>query len=105
MFIFTIVVTLYLVNVIIGFLPSGMDEDKMRMTYLILRAEVLEEIELLYMLPHQRRNENWFPSIVFYECHTTRLLEHINDIQNNKWVGFKKPFIPKALKEILLLEE
>ncbi|CAG8790084.1 12477_t:CDS:1, partial [Racocetra fulgida] len=28
---------------------------------------------------------------------------HILDIQNNKWTGYKKPYISKTLKQILYL--
>ncbi|CAG8652774.1 17908_t:CDS:2, partial [Racocetra persica] len=63
------------------------------------------KIELFYMLPHQRRKENWFPFVMFYECHTIKLREHIIDIENNKWAGYKKPYISKNLKEVLLLPE
>ncbi|CAG8521399.1 25607_t:CDS:2, partial [Racocetra persica] len=41
----------------------------------------------------------------FYECHTIKLREHIIDIQNNKWSGYKKPFFSKALNEVLSLPE
>ncbi|CAG8680250.1 4834_t:CDS:2, partial [Scutellospora calospora] len=49
--------------------------------------EVLEEIELLYMTPKQRRKKNWFPFII---------------IQKN-WKGYKKPYFSDNLKEVLLL--
>ncbi|CAG8653051.1 18161_t:CDS:2 [Gigaspora rosea] len=54
------------------------------------------------MLPHQRRKENWFPFVIFYECQMIKLREHIIGIQE-KWTGYKKPFISKALREVLLL--
>ncbi|CAG8620824.1 21278_t:CDS:2 [Gigaspora rosea] len=42
--------------------------------------------------------------MIFYECHITKLREHIMGIQD-KWTGYKKPYISKALNEILHLPE
>ncbi|CAG8664253.1 5936_t:CDS:1, partial [Gigaspora rosea] len=41
----------------------------------------------------------------FYECHTTKLYEHIIDIQSEKLSGYKKIFISKNLMEVLQLPE
>ncbi|KAF0527751.1 hypothetical protein F8M41_013480 [Gigaspora margarita] len=35
--------------------------------YLALKREILREIGLFYLLPHQRRKNNWFPNIFFYQ--------------------------------------
>ncbi|KAF0524640.1 transient receptor potential cation channel subfamily a member 1-like [Gigaspora margarita] len=64
---------------------------------------IIAEIELLYMLPHQRRKENWFPYVIFYECHVIKLRDHAMDIQKDKWSGYIKPYISKNLSETLLL--
>ncbi|KAF0524644.1 hypothetical protein F8M41_015096 [Gigaspora margarita] len=62
-------------------------------------------MELLYMLPHQRNKENWFPYVIFYECHVNKLRDHVMCIQKDKWLGYKKPFISKNLSETLLLPD
>ncbi|KAF0511001.1 transient receptor potential cation channel subfamily a member 1-like [Gigaspora margarita] len=103
--VFSFVASTYLMNLFIGLLTNAITETKTREASLILRAEVLEEIELLYLLPYQRKKENWFPFVVFYECHTVKLREHVMDIQKDKWAGYKKPFISKALNEVLLLPD
>ncbi|KAF0541197.1 transient receptor potential cation channel subfamily a member 1-like [Gigaspora margarita] len=103
--IFSFVATIYLMNLFIGVLSNEIDETKTREAYLILRAEILEEIELLYMSPRQRRKENWFPFIIFYECHIIKLREHVMDIQKDKWLGYKKPYISNNLNEVLHLPE
>ncbi|CAG8710934.1 10015_t:CDS:2, partial [Scutellospora calospora] len=72
--VFSFVATIYLINLILGILSNEISGS--RESFLSLRAEVLEEIELFYMLPHQRRKENWFPYVIFYECHTLTLREH-----------------------------
>ncbi|KAF0541193.1 transient receptor potential cation channel subfamily a member 1-like [Gigaspora margarita] len=102
---FTFVATIYLMNLFIGVLSNEIGETKTREQYLILRAEVLEEIELFYMLPYQRRKENWFPFLIFYECHIVDLREHTLYTQKDKWTGYKKPYISKALHEVLHLPE
>ncbi|CAG8744676.1 14632_t:CDS:1, partial [Dentiscutata heterogama] len=33
------------------------------------------------------------------------LREHIMDIEKDKWLGYKKPYISKTLNEVLLLPE
>ncbi|GET64321.1 hypothetical protein GLOIN_2v1614170 [Rhizophagus irregularis DAOM 181602=DAOM 197198] len=32
----------------------------------IAKAEILAEIELFYLLPHQRRWQTWFPEVIHY---------------------------------------
>ncbi|CAG8775835.1 9881_t:CDS:1, partial [Gigaspora rosea] len=41
----------------------------------------------------------------FYEYHIIQLREHVIDIQKDKWSGYKKPYISKALNEVLHLPE
>ncbi|CAB4443388.1 unnamed protein product [Rhizophagus irregularis] len=31
-------------------------------------AEIIAEIELFYMLPYQRRNNDWFPEVMYYHA-------------------------------------
>ncbi|PKC54349.1 hypothetical protein RhiirA1_477482, partial [Rhizophagus irregularis] len=40
--------------------------DNNRVSYLIQKAEILAEIELFYLLPHQRRWHTWFPEVMYY---------------------------------------
>ncbi|CAG8434906.1 7160_t:CDS:2 [Scutellospora calospora] len=100
--IFSFVATIYLMNLFIGLLSNAIGDTSTSEAFLILKAEVLEEIELLYMLPHQRRKENWFPFVIFYECRTIELREYVIDIQKN-WKGYKKPYFSKNLTDVLLL--
>ncbi|CAG8451582.1 10559_t:CDS:2, partial [Scutellospora calospora] len=93
---------IYLMNLFIGIISNLIrDKDIRNISYLILIAEILNEVELFYMLPHQRRKENWFPNTIFYGCHTYKLREHIIDIQNK---GIK-PYLSKNLKIVLQLPE
>ncbi|RIB28363.1 hypothetical protein C2G38_1514096 [Gigaspora rosea] len=92
-------------NLFIGILSNLISNSDNQISYLTLKSEIIEEIELFYMFPHQRRKNNWFPYIMFYECHTTKLYEHIIDIQSEKLSGYKKIFISKNLMEVLQLPE
>ncbi|PKC60910.1 hypothetical protein RhiirA1_425402, partial [Rhizophagus irregularis] len=53
-------------NLLIGLLNNAIEEDNNRVSYLIQKAEILAEIELFYLLPHQRRWQTWFPEVIHY---------------------------------------
>ncbi|RGB28675.1 hypothetical protein C1646_673049 [Rhizophagus diaphanus] len=63
---FSLLVVIYLMNLLIGLLNMEIGEDNNRVSYLIQKAEILAEIELFYLLPHQRRWETWFPEVIYY---------------------------------------
>ncbi|CAG8744362.1 35436_t:CDS:2, partial [Racocetra persica] len=67
---------------------------------------ILTKIELFYMLPFQRRKQNWFPYIIFYEVHVNKLREFMRKIQNGSWTGYKSPFFdPNLLRTIPLRDK
>ncbi|PKC58609.1 hypothetical protein RhiirA1_427593, partial [Rhizophagus irregularis] len=53
-------------NLLIGLLNNAIEEDNNRVSYLMQKAEILAEIELFYLLPHQRRWRTWFPEVIHY---------------------------------------
>ncbi|CAB4380703.1 unnamed protein product [Rhizophagus irregularis] len=53
-------------NLLIGLLNNAIEEDNNRVSYLLQKAEILAEIELFYLLPHQRRWQEWFPEVMHY---------------------------------------
>ncbi|EXX74794.1 hypothetical protein RirG_047800 [Rhizophagus irregularis DAOM 197198w] len=63
---FSLLVVIYLMNLLIGLLNMEIGEDNNRVSYLIQKAEILAEIELFYLLPHQRRWQTWFPEAIHY---------------------------------------
>ncbi|RGB44239.1 hypothetical protein C1646_748964 [Rhizophagus diaphanus] len=63
---FSLLVVVYLMNLLIGLLNIEIGEDNNRVSYLIQKAEILAEIELFYLLPHQRRWHTWFPEVMHY---------------------------------------
>ncbi|EXX69055.1 hypothetical protein RirG_099460 [Rhizophagus irregularis DAOM 197198w] len=44
----------------------AIEKDNDRASYLAQKAEILKDIELFYLLPHQRRWNHWFPDIIYY---------------------------------------
>ncbi|POG71254.1 hypothetical protein GLOIN_2v1608640 [Rhizophagus irregularis DAOM 181602=DAOM 197198] len=66
---FSLLVVVYLMNLLIGLLNIAIEEDNNRVSYLIQKAEVnniLAEIEIFYLLPHQKRWQTWFPEVIHY---------------------------------------
>ncbi|KAF0524633.1 transient receptor potential cation channel subfamily a member 1-like [Gigaspora margarita] len=99
------IIVIYLMNILIGVLCDAAINEGKNLAYLALKREIIIQIELLYMLPYQRRRNDWFPFIIFYECNLIKLHSQIIDIKNGKWSGYKEPFVPKYLNEFFLLSE
>ncbi|PKC68123.1 hypothetical protein RhiirA1_457553 [Rhizophagus irregularis] len=66
MIMFSFIVVVYLMNLFIGLLNMAIEKDNDRASYLAQKAEILKDIELFYLLPHQRRWNHWFPDIIYY---------------------------------------
>ena len=64
MAVFSFLIVIYLMNLFIGLLNMAIEKDNDRALYLVQKAEVLAEIELFYLLPHQRRWRSWFPEVM-----------------------------------------
>ncbi|RGB39334.1 hypothetical protein C1646_812042 [Rhizophagus diaphanus] len=65
---FSFLIVVYLMNLFIGLLNNAINKDYNRVSYLIQKAEILAEIELFYLLPHQRRWKEWFPEVIHYRA-------------------------------------
>ncbi|RIB28346.1 hypothetical protein C2G38_2158107 [Gigaspora rosea] len=72
------IIVIYLINILPGVLCDVAINDDNVLAYLALKRQIIIQIELLYMLPYQRRRNDWFPSII-------------------------KPYVSQNLNEILLL--
>ncbi|GES85176.1 hypothetical protein GLOIN_2v1774865 [Rhizophagus clarus] len=72
----------YLMNLFIGLLNMAIEKDNNRVSYLIQKAEILAEIELLYLLPHQRRWYTWFPEVIYYYANIDKTRERVKEIMN-----------------------
>jgi hypothetical protein len=64
MAVFSFLIVIYLMNLFIGLLNMAIEQDNDRASYLVQKAEVIAEIELFYLLPHQRRWRIWFPEVM-----------------------------------------
>ncbi|CAB5313302.1 unnamed protein product [Rhizophagus irregularis] len=63
---FSLLIVIYLMNLLIGLLSNAIEENNNRVSYLMQKAEILAEIELFYLLPYQRRWQTWFPEVIHY---------------------------------------
>ncbi|CAG8504423.1 15520_t:CDS:2 [Acaulospora colombiana] len=72
-------------------------------SFLLLKAEILAEIELFYLLPHQRRKPNWFPD--FYVVEVRKLKDIIISVQNNKYPDSNSPYISPRLLKLIQMKD
>ncbi|CAB4384419.1 unnamed protein product [Rhizophagus irregularis] len=89
-------------NLFIGLLSNAIEKDNNRISFLIQKAEILAEIELFYLLPHQRRWKEWFPEVIYYYANVDKTREKIKEMINegewntNEFLELKQ----KLLKEL-----
>ncbi|RIB21701.1 hypothetical protein C2G38_1072007 [Gigaspora rosea] len=96
---FSFFTTIYLMNLFIGLLSNFIGETNKKELFLLQRAKILSEIELFYMLPYQRRKNNWFPEFIFS---LDKLYEVVSKIKNNNWDDdIEKPLLPSTLLKII----
>ncbi|KAF0531631.1 nucleopolyhedrovirus p10 family protein [Gigaspora margarita] len=106
MVLFSFFTTIYLMNLFIGLLSNFISETNKKELFLLQRAKMLSEIELLYMLPHQRRKNNWFPEIIFYRFSLDKFYEIAYKVNNNKWDDVVEiPSLPNPLLKIVNLHK
>ncbi|PKY49190.1 hypothetical protein RhiirA4_465057, partial [Rhizophagus irregularis] len=83
---FSLLIVVYLMNLLIGLLNNAIEEDNNRVSYLIQKAEILAEIELFYLLPHQRRWRTWFPKVIHYYADADKARMEIKRlIEEGEW--------------------
>ncbi|PKK61670.1 hypothetical protein RhiirC2_791467 [Rhizophagus irregularis] len=96
---FSLLIVVYLMNLFIGLLNNAIEKDNDRVSYLMQKAEILAEIELFYLLPHQRRWNSWFPEVIYYYANVDMTRKKIKElIDDNEWDS--NEFI--ELKQILI---
>ncbi|PKC68823.1 hypothetical protein RhiirA1_456782 [Rhizophagus irregularis] len=79
---FSFLIVVYLMNLFIGLLSNAIEEDNNRVSYLLQKAEILAEIELFYLLPHQRRWKEWFPKVIYYYADANKIQQMIDEMIN-----------------------
>ncbi|GET02375.1 hypothetical protein GLOIN_2v1790296 [Rhizophagus clarus] len=83
---FSFLIVVYLMNLFIGLLNMAIEKDNNRVSYLIQKAEILAEIELFYLLPHQRRWSSWFPEVIHYHANVDKTREKIKEMmEKSDW--------------------
>lgn len=80
--IFSFFTTIYLLNLFISLLGDAINQTYNEESFLQLRGEILAEIELFWMLPHQRRKKNWFPEILYYKASVHELKKYIKNLKD-----------------------
>ncbi|CAB4444412.1 unnamed protein product [Rhizophagus irregularis] len=62
---FSLLIVIYLMNLLMDYSVMRSEEDNIE-SRIDAKAEILAEIELFYLLPHQRRWQTWFPEVIHY---------------------------------------
>jgi hypothetical protein len=62
--IFSFTVVVYLLNLFIGLLSNEIANYNIEEAFLAEKAKIINEIELFYLLPNQRRWRDWFPEVL-----------------------------------------
>ncbi|POG72235.1 hypothetical protein GLOIN_2v1597901 [Rhizophagus irregularis DAOM 181602=DAOM 197198] len=76
---FSLLIVIYLMNLLIGLLSNAIEEDNNR-------AEILAEIELFYLFPCQRRWKTWFPEVIHYYADADKVREEVQRlIKEDEW--------------------
>ncbi|KAF0396196.1 hypothetical protein F8M41_010127 [Gigaspora margarita] len=69
----------YLMNLFIGIIGTKITNENNDIFHLIIKREILVEIELFYLLPYQRRKYNWFPEAIIPNAIENVLLDSDSD--------------------------
>ncbi|PKC75826.1 hypothetical protein RhiirA1_436022 [Rhizophagus irregularis] len=105
MAIFSFLVVIYLMNLFIGLLDTEIGNNKSRAKYLAQKAEVIAEIELLYLLPHQRRRRTWFPEVIYYRVDVEKARKHIRKaIKKGEWKMNDWPEMKHKILKLLSMD-
>ncbi|CAI2178311.1 1891_t:CDS:2, partial [Funneliformis geosporum] len=103
---FSFIVVVYLMNLFIGLLNIEIEKDNNRVSYLLQKAKILAEIELFYLLPHQRRWKSWFPDEIHYRADVDEVRSRVYQlIKDNEWGSDEFPEMNENLLKILNIQK
>ncbi|CAI2178316.1 1894_t:CDS:2, partial [Funneliformis geosporum] len=103
---FSFIVVIYLMNLLIGLLNIEIEKDNNKVSYLLQKARIIAEIELIYLLPHQRRWKSWFPDVIHYYVDVDEVCGRVNDlIKNNEWGSDEFSEMNEKLLKILNIQK
>ncbi|CAI2166722.1 1014_t:CDS:2 [Funneliformis geosporum] len=99
--IFSFLIVVYLMNLIIGLLNLEIEGNRMHFLFKLQKAEILAEIELFLLLPNQRRWQDWFPDVIFYDIPIEDVQKRIIEIDNPLSIS---KYISEKLRNLAKLE-
>ncbi|PKC05524.1 hypothetical protein RhiirA5_420819 [Rhizophagus irregularis] len=106
MAVFSFLIVIYLMNLFIGLLNMAIEKDNDRASYLVQKAEVIAEIELFYLLPHQRRWKTWFPEVIYYTVEVEKARKYIREaIIKGEWKMDDWPEMKHKILKLLSIED
>ncbi|RHZ44801.1 hypothetical protein Glove_709g65 [Diversispora epigaea] len=75
MVLFSFLTVIVLLNVLIGFITEVFSGNLQvgHQIWLRQRAEIIAEVEIFLLLPFERQRSDWFPRLVYYECHLDQI--------------------------------
>ncbi|PKC16704.1 hypothetical protein RhiirA5_406700 [Rhizophagus irregularis] len=106
MAVFSFLIVIYLMNLFIGLLNMAIEKDNDRALYLVQKAEVIAEIELFYLLPHQRRWRSWFPEVIYCRVDVEKTRIYIKEaIKKGKWNMDDWPEMKHKILKLLSIDD
>ncbi|RHZ51255.1 hypothetical protein Glove_481g10 [Diversispora epigaea] len=106
LFIFSFFAKIYLLSLFIGLLGRAMDAKNNHEAYLQQKAEILSEIELVYLSPDQRRSKSWFPELILYEAHVDQVRKTVRQVTvGDATTGGELPRLSSQLLTLLEMNE
>ncbi|GBC09542.1 hypothetical protein RclHR1_08970002 [Rhizophagus clarus] len=106
MAVFSFIVVIYLMNLFIGLLNMEIENNNSRAEYLAQKAEAIAEIELFYLLPHQRRRRSWFPEVIYYHVDVEKARIYIKEsINKGEWKRDDWPEMKHKILKLLSIED
>ncbi|GBB94814.1 hypothetical protein RclHR1_02420001 [Rhizophagus clarus] len=104
--VFSFLVVIYLMNLFIGLLNMAIEKDNDRASFLTQKAEVIAEIEIFYLLPHQRRWKSWFPEVIYYTVEVEKARIYIKEaINKGEWNMKDWPEMKQKILKRLNIED
>ncbi|RGB40342.1 hypothetical protein C1646_753407 [Rhizophagus diaphanus] len=106
MVLFSLLIAIYLMNLLIGLLSNAIEQDNNRASYFMQKAEILSDIELFYLFPNQRRWKTWFPDVIYYHANFDETRRKIlEQIKNDEWNNDVFPEMKRKLLNKLKIYE
>ncbi|CAG8466075.1 467_t:CDS:10 [Funneliformis caledonium] len=106
MVLFSLLIAVYLMNLLIGLLSNAIEEDNNRVSYFVQMAKILAEIELFYLFPNQRRWKSWFPDVIYYHADADETRRKIKElIKDGEWNSDKFSEMKQKLLNKLRIQD